>query len=242
MAARNGQTFARSQRFSAGDRFYCIENGQSVFCGPGAYEDVHAFKKLSSQPCTVKLTHSAYLGPEESKKQCYIMIGDQIKFEPGLLKKTPDYEVEPHDRSRSRSGSRQRYITAKHNTVKQLTEDLDAGHCLKSFSQAFDVNNLDTLKQLKKMRKARRQMMEKMQTRNDSRIKRNRNDYTSPLDRSMEEFMQESAIINSSDIPEALTSAKMGFNSNHYYSSRGAIKPFFDKHRHSEKLKTEVVG
>ena len=63
------------------------------------------------------------MGQEESKRPCYIYVGDQIKYEPGYLNELPD-------RDKKRSS-----VTV----AKKLADSLESGN--KNLSRAFDFQN-----------------------------------------------------------------------------------------------------
>jgi hypothetical protein len=66
-------------------KFYCKHTGESAYLGPGTYNDHDVFKKLNKQPCSALMKKIGMLEPEESKKQCYIMVGQSIKYEPAWV-------------------------------------------------------------------------------------------------------------------------------------------------------------
>lgn len=66
--------FGKDQRFREAP-LYCKGSGQSIYTGPGSYNDHEKFAKIKTKPCSTLMKNSSYLPKEESKKQCYIMIG-----------------------------------------------------------------------------------------------------------------------------------------------------------------------
>ena len=96
---------------------------------------------------------SQYLTVAESKKPCYIMVGDQIKYEPAFVQKTPDF-LSPNNR-RKLSKSRKNM-----DSQKQLLSGLAIDDNLRPFSQAVSPKDADELvKQIKFLKKARRSIV-----------------------------------------------------------------------------------
>lgn len=90
-----GTNLPRAQRFSSMP-FYDRATGQSVFTGPGSYKVEDASKKLAQEACPTvivspnRFTNSmqkpiSLLEGREAGEQHYILIGDQIKYEPGWV-------------------------------------------------------------------------------------------------------------------------------------------------------------
>ena len=40
---------------------------------------------MNKKPCTTVMKKDAHLEPGESRKECYIMVGQQIKYEPAFV-------------------------------------------------------------------------------------------------------------------------------------------------------------
>ena len=83
---KDGHSFDYAQRgksksnFSQEARFkeapvYCRGTGQTCYLGPGSYNDIENFKKQKKKPCTAIMKKGTHIDPEESKKDCYIMVG-----------------------------------------------------------------------------------------------------------------------------------------------------------------------
>lgn len=62
--------------------FYDRGTGQSIFIGPGSYNAEEAAKKLAEQPCPTAIKPILLYEGGEAHEQHYIMVGDQIKYEP----------------------------------------------------------------------------------------------------------------------------------------------------------------
>ena len=69
------------------DTVFDERTGQSIYTGPGSYNDLENFVRLMKRPTTAIMKKSAYLTEEESKKPCYVMVGQQVKFDPIWLSK-----------------------------------------------------------------------------------------------------------------------------------------------------------
>jgi hypothetical protein len=67
-------TFNQERRWRD-PQFYCKFTGESAFLGPGSYNDHENFKNMNRQPCSALMKKIGILEDEESKKQCYIMVG-----------------------------------------------------------------------------------------------------------------------------------------------------------------------
>lgn len=101
-AMRSGSSFNRQQRFSNAERFYCKLSGQSVCVGPGTYNYHENFLCQNRSSCTAQMKEGMHLNNQESKKQCYVMIGPQIKYEPAWAKTVKDYDKSgPKDASQA---------------------------------------------------------------------------------------------------------------------------------------------
>jgi len=80
-----------------------MENGEqsggasttNTFTGPGRYNDHENFQKLVKRPCSSVMRKPMCIPASESRKPCYIMIGDSIKFEPALM--ATHKQVKEHD-------------------------------------------------------------------------------------------------------------------------------------------------
>jgi hypothetical protein len=73
--ARNTKSnFCKEIRFKEAPLF-CTGTGESVYTGPGSYFDHEKFLKQTKKPCNTVMKNSSYLPKEESKKQCYVMVG-----------------------------------------------------------------------------------------------------------------------------------------------------------------------
>ena len=60
----------------------CKKTGATVFLGPGSYNDHTSFIKFNKMPCSTKIQKP---GGKNYGNQEYIMIGDQIKYEPAWI-------------------------------------------------------------------------------------------------------------------------------------------------------------
>ena len=80
---KNGRksTFSQEMRFKEA-KFYCKNTGESVYLGPGSYNHHQSFARQVAKPCTAMMRKPGVLDDDEGKKQCYVMVGDQIKFDP----------------------------------------------------------------------------------------------------------------------------------------------------------------
>lgn len=65
--------------------FYDKGTGQSVFIGPGSYKAHEAASKLTAQPCPTMIKPIVLHEGKEPHEQHYIMIGEQIKYEPAWV-------------------------------------------------------------------------------------------------------------------------------------------------------------
>ena len=66
--------FGKEMRFREAPLF-CQGSGQSVYTGPGSYNDHEKFIVNTKKPCSSLMKMSGHLSKDESKKQCYILIG-----------------------------------------------------------------------------------------------------------------------------------------------------------------------
>ena len=98
---KHAQTNTMGSNFSKEIRFkdapmYDSGSGSSVFLGPGSYNPMTSYNKLANKPCTaifVSKTASfipfqkriGCLPEKESGEQHYIMVGNQIKFDPAWI-------------------------------------------------------------------------------------------------------------------------------------------------------------
>jgi peptidyl-tRNA hydrolase len=76
-------SFSKEVRFKR-PQLYCNQTGESVFVGPGAYEDLSSFLNLNLQPCGVKMKQSAVLSKTSDTSNVYSMIGHNLKYVPGI--------------------------------------------------------------------------------------------------------------------------------------------------------------
>ena len=82
---RKGTNLPQSKRFP--DRGLGEQTAgavTTVFTGPGCYNDIENYKKLTKRPCSSLMKKPSAIPETESGKPCYIMIGDALKYEPAF--------------------------------------------------------------------------------------------------------------------------------------------------------------
>jgi hypothetical protein len=146
---RTGSSFNREKRFSNDQRYFCKLSGQSISVGPGTYQAL----KLKS-PCLSLIKDSAYLTKEEAKKQEYVMVGQQIKYDPAWIKRIPEYPKQiPFGQLKARPPG---YYDPPSRSKKKLLKDLAVDDNLKSVSQAINMDEdgilIERLRHIKKAR------------------------------------------------------------------------------------------
>ena len=77
----SGSTLPKDKRFKDMPMFD-KGTGQTCFLGPGSYNDHQSFIDLNVKACSSKIRPITALPKRESGQQCYLMFGDQIKYEP----------------------------------------------------------------------------------------------------------------------------------------------------------------
>ena len=107
-------TFSREQRWRE-PKMYCKHTGESAFLGPGSYNEHENFNSLTKKPCTAVMKQLTLLDKEESKKQCYVMVGQQIKYEPA-------------------------WASGEH---KKFLNETSVSECKKSVTQSLSKMNID---------------------------------------------------------------------------------------------------
>jgi len=78
---KNRSSTTRRQTFPQEKRW---KQYGTAFTGPGSYYPEDNFKRSTNAPCMAVMKKISILEPNESKRGCYVMFGDQIKFDPSL--------------------------------------------------------------------------------------------------------------------------------------------------------------
>ena len=82
---KKGSNLPQSKRFP--DRGMGEQTAGAVtttFTGPGCYNDIENYKKLTQRPCSSLMKKPIAIPESEAGKPCYIMIGDTMKYEPAF--------------------------------------------------------------------------------------------------------------------------------------------------------------
>lgn len=143
--------FSHDARFKEHGVF-CEGTGMSVYTGPGTYEEHIAFQKMAAQPTTAMMKHSTLLGPNESKKQCYILVGQSIKYEPAWVTHgIKRYQTKSQQRSRMTQGvkTREHYDLLVDNKAEEVLKSATLGMDRESLEQVANhgANYRETLRQ-----------------------------------------------------------------------------------------------
>ena len=80
------------------------------------------------------MRHNLHLRAEESKKQCYIYVGDSLKYDPTWVKQLPSYD------SYVKSNG---IVNKKFVQPYRVLEETNSADCLKSLTQSISGRHLE---------------------------------------------------------------------------------------------------